>query len=112
MQIKYFDNYTTIQEELGRRIKEERLSRNMKRQELADQTGVSVSSIVRLEDGEDVKMSCLIRVLQGLNLAENLNLLVNENHTDYARMFENRQQRKRASTKKSVKTDWKWGDEE
>jgi transcriptional regulator with XRE-family HTH domain len=111
MEIKYFDTYDAIIKEFGRRIKDERLSQNIKRESLSEQTGVSISTIDRIEKGEDVKFSNIIRILQGLGLVENLNLIIKEYHVDLKKMFDNQTQRKRARSKKNQENEWIWGED-
>lgn len=53
-------------EEIGRRLRRIRLAQNLTIDELADRSGVSARTIVRLEGGEGSRLDNLIRVLRGL----------------------------------------------
>jgi transcriptional regulator with XRE-family HTH domain len=52
--------------ELGRRLKTLRLQRNLRVQDLAADSGVSLRTINRLEAGRSVGTENLVRVLRGL----------------------------------------------
>lgn len=67
-----------ILEELGRRFKELRLQRNIQQKELAETSGVSTGSIVRLEKGEPMSTENFIKVMRALNLLENFDQLLPE----------------------------------
>ena len=63
---------------LGQRIERIRLNRNITQQRLAEEAGISHPTLVRMERGDSVQLTTLIRVLRALNLLENLDLLVPE----------------------------------
>lgn len=63
---------------IGKRIKEERIKLDMQQKEVAVFCGVSLSTVVRVEQGIPVSMEKFIRILRALNLLENLELLVPE----------------------------------
>ena len=67
-----------ILKRLGARLKAYRIAREMKQQELAAESGVGVSTIAKIENGQSVTLSLLISVMRTLGLLENLDLLVPE----------------------------------
>ena len=69
---------TAILKKLGTRLKVHRVSRGMKQLELAVESGVGVSTIAKIENGQSVSLSLLISVMRALGLLENLELLVPE----------------------------------
>lgn len=69
---------TAILNKLGKRLKAYRISRGLKQQELASESGVGVSTIAKIECGQSVSFSLLISVIRTLGLLENLELLVPE----------------------------------
>ena len=69
---------TAILKKVGARMKTCRISRGLKQQELADESGVGVSTIAKIENGQSVAFSLLISVMRTLGLLENLDLLVPE----------------------------------
>src|SRR5580765_4993534 len=64
--------------ELGRRLAEQRLQRNLSQAELAERAGVGVATVERLERGSPVALTTFIRVLRELDLLEALERLVPE----------------------------------
>lgn len=63
-------------EELGARVRRQRVSLGLKQQELAEKAAVSINVITALENGRSVTVESLARVLQGLGFREALiNLL-------------------------------------
>ena len=69
---------TAILKKLGTRLKAYRISRGMKQQELALESGVGVSTVAKIENGQPVNLSLLISEMRTLGLLENLDLLVPE----------------------------------
>lgn len=69
---------TAILKKFGMRLKTYRISRELKQQELAIESGVSVSTIAKIENGQSVTFSLLISVMRTLGLLENLDMLVPE----------------------------------
>lgn len=61
-----------ILEEIGQRIKAERLEANLTQEELAEQSGVSLATIRRLEAGASVSMRQWLMVLRILRMLERL----------------------------------------
>lgn len=64
--------------EIGVRLQRERLNRNLTQGELAASSGLSRSTIAKMEAGENFSMETLIRVLRALHLLARLDLLVPE----------------------------------
>ena len=63
-------------EELGSRVRRQRVALGLKQQELAAKAAVSINVITALENGRSVTVESLARVLQGLGFREALiNLL-------------------------------------
>ena len=69
---------TAILSKLGTRLKAYRITRGMKQQELASESGVGISTIAKIESGQSVSFSLLISVMRTLGLLENLDLLIPE----------------------------------
>ena len=61
-----------IAAELAARFKQYRIGYPMTRAELAEKSMVSVGTIARFENGSDIGMLNLIRLLKALNLEEKL----------------------------------------
>lgn len=77
-EVTVFDGWTdeAILEELGDRLRRERLNRNLTRENLAERAGVSVKTIHNLEVGEGPSLTTVIRVMRGLGLVDRLDALV------------------------------------
>ena len=67
-----------IIKQLGDRIKELRIRRGMRQEDLADKSGISLSTITKIEKGLPVSILLFISVLRTLGLLENLDLLIPE----------------------------------
>jgi putative transcriptional regulator len=64
--------------EIGRRLRRERLNRNVTRAELAERSGVSTSTIQHVESGTNFSMETLIRLLRALGLLDRVDALLPE----------------------------------
>ena len=97
--------------ELGRRIKYYRIMREMSQQELADKTGISKRSISRLEQGESVQLTSLLRILMALDLGDNIELLVPDQTKRPSFYLEKPENISKRVRKRSEKKSFTWGDE-
>ena len=114
MKIKGNENEQAILKEIGLRIKQYRISLDITQADLADKCGISSSTEVRIENGEDSKFSNYIKILSALNVLENIDLLFPEPQPDFKKLYEieQSQRRKRASRKKPMeKSAWVWGED-
>ena len=104
--------------ELGGRLAQLRLHRNLTQAQLATQAGVSKRTVERLEAGAvATQLSGFIRVCRVLGLVERFDLLVPETlPSPIAQLQLGRKQRRRASRTGAKAADasttrWQWGDE-
>ena len=112
MKITENENEQAILKELGTRIKQCRISLNITQAELADKCGISSSTVVRIENGEDSKFSNYIKILTGLRLTQNIDILVPEVQPDFKALFEQKNPRKRVKSSGSAsKSSWVWGED-
>lgn len=91
-----------ICDRIGVKIKTVRLKQNMSQDELADKSGVSISTIKRMEDGEVKTLESLIRILRTLGKLDIFIPLVEEEQLSPNEYYEltnkaNKHKRKRAS---------------
>lgn len=102
--------------ELGGRLAKTRLDRNLTQAQLAEQAGVSKSTVERLEAGAvATQLSGFIRVCRVLDLIERFELLLPEPvPSPVAQLKRRGKKRQRASTTRAVPPSpkkWQWGDE-
>ncbi len=92
---------TAILKLFGTRMKAYRISRGIKQQELATESGVGVSTIAKIENGQSVTFSLLVSVMRTLGLLENFEVLVPEQKTSPMELLRMQgKQVKRVRTKK------------
>ncbi len=102
----------TIIEALGKRLDEIRLSRNIAQADLAQEAGVSRSTLTRLSDGKPVSLDSFVRVMQALRLSDHLAaLLPDPSVRPVDRIRLDGVERQRASGKRAKPSEWTWGDE-
>lgn len=118
MQIESTNSDRVILAELGRRLARTRLERNLTQEQLAHEAGVSRATVERLEGGEPVKSTSLIRVLRSLDRLDALDRLIPEPlPSPVERLKLQGRQRRRARPGGSEKRKpeeagpWRWGDE-
>ncbi len=106
------ENNRTIMEEMGRRIKDVRISMNLTQTEMADRAGLSLATVVRMEKGESVKVENVLNVFRTIGVLQNVNLLVQEQTlrpTDIVDVAHKRQRALKAGRKD--KQGWVWGED-
>lgn len=101
--------------DLGARLAKVRLSRNLTQAWLAQEAGVSLPSIKRLEAGRNSSLDTLLRVLRALSLGDRiLDILPNPAVRPVERIRHEGHERRRARTPTDAPkaTDWAWGEED
>lgn len=103
--------------ELGRRLLQHRLNRDLTQQAVATEAGVSLRTLQRMELGHSTQLTNLIRVLRVLGLLDNLCALVPEPPVSPIEQLKLKGRvRKRASGKvsepQSSNEPWSWGDDQ
>lgn len=69
---------TAIIKKLGQRIKAQRIRQELMQEEVAEQSGISLSTMRRIEAGQPVSIQLFISVLRTLKMLENFELLIPE----------------------------------
>ena len=105
----------TILKELGYRLGQYRLNRNMTQGDLAEEAGVSKRTLHRIEHGESTHISNMIRILRALNLLGNLEALVPEPAISPIQQLKMQGKKRQRASSPAEKTDpkspWSWGDD-
>jgi transcriptional regulator with XRE-family HTH domain len=104
-----------VLEQLGERLRQYRLNKNMTQTALAKEAGVSSRTINRVEHGHSTQLSNLIRLLRSLDLLQNLDALIPEPTPSPIQQMKLRgKSRKRASSlnKEEEYKTWSWEDDE
>ena len=97
---------------LCQRIEAIRLSRNITQAMLAEEAGLSRSTVARIADGNNVSLDSFIRVLQALGLSDHLEALLPDPEIRPVEQVKFRgAQRRRARAKRKKSGPWTWGDE-
>ena len=100
--------------EIGQRLAQHRLERNLTQAELAKEAGVSKRTLIRLEGGESTQLTNLIRILRALDLLANLDAFIPPPvPSPIEQLRSEGKRRKRASRKAETPgpdEEWTWGD--
>ncbi len=101
--------------EIGRRLALVRLEKNLSQVQLAEQAGVSKSTVQRLESGGvSPRLDGFIRVCRVLDLMERFDLLVPEPMASPVEQLKREGQRRQRATKALVLREsakkWQWGE--
>lgn len=105
--------------ELGRRLARHRLARNRTQAEMADDAGIGRATLQRIERGESVQMTSMLRLLRTLDLLGALDATIPETierpieQLDRQRVRKRRRARAGGDTAHDPKParPWRWGDE-
>ena len=77
---------SAILKRIGERIKQQRILMGLQQKELAEKSCVSLSTLIKMEQGKSVSFLLFINVLRTLQLLENLEFLVPEETVSPIRM--------------------------
>ncbi len=104
-----------IEAALCKRLENIRLSRNITQAQLAEEAGVSLRTIGRLEKGQGVSLDTFIRVMMALGIQQSLETLMPDPTVrPIERVGFNAGERKRArpTQYRDERPNWSWGDGE
>lgn len=101
-------NCQEYQKLIGDRIKQYRINAGVSQKDLENESGVSVRSISRLEQGASIQLEGLIKILSALNL----DLLIPDQTKRPSFYLNDKEKTKqRVRKKKEDNRSFKWGDE-
>ena len=124
MEIKGNENNKYVLKIIGKKIKDYRIRKALSQKELADMSGVSFSTITRLEKGESTSLDNFLKVLQGLDLLKNIDILIPDKPESAMDIWKPKEKRKRVSLKQKQEQqqeeyqeqqqeiDWIWRENE
>lgn len=95
--------------ELGHRLAEVRSQRGLTQEALAEQAGLGIATLRRIETGRDAKLGSWLRLLQALDLAAAIDQLLPENFR--SPMAEAKAAAKARRRGPASGPDFVWGDE-
>ncbi len=104
-----------IAAELGRRLRRERLNRNITQAQLADRAGIGRRTLQNAERGEGTALPTLIAILRALDLLHRLDALLPEpeaSPVELAKLHGDRRQRASGSPPGDAPAPepWTWGE--
>jgi transcriptional regulator with XRE-family HTH domain len=108
--------------ELGQRLERLRLARNLSQEELGRSAGMSRATIIRIERGESVQLSTMVKLWRALDLLDGIDAAVPERLDSPIVDVERergRRERRRATARRlkerpapgNAGTAFRWGDE-
>ena len=101
--------------EIGERIAQYRLSRNLTQKALSKEAGVSERTVQRAEHGETIQTTSFIRILRVLSLVKNFEALIpkaTQSPIDQLkRKGKKRKRASKASNSTRENSQWSWEDE-
>ena len=119
--IRYFYSYMdlyaqtndAIMRQIGSKLKELRIEKNMKQAELADASGVSVFTISSVENGKTTSLLTIVQLLRALEHLDYLNSFFQEETISpiaYAKLLKNNKKKIRVKTSNTEinKGDSEW----
>jgi len=108
--------------ELGRRIALHRVGLNLTQGELADRAGVARSTVQRIERGDSIQLSSLVKLLRAVDRVDALDaLLAAQLRSPVAELRRQRERRQRVRHRRRDQGEppstsdggtWTWGDED
>ncbi len=111
MKIYGDENNAFLLKEMGERIRDIRIAKNLTQEEVAEDIGVSLSTIKRIESGTGSTLENFLRILRYFNLIQNLEILIPPQQQSAEEIYRNVSKRQRAGKEKQPNTEFKWGDE-
>ena len=113
MKISFYSSNEEVLKEIGDRIKEARIGKDITQKEMAERTELSKRTISNLENGRDVSFSTVIEVLRELGELQKLDILLPEGQVRPTEFVAQGKKRERASGRKDehIDSNWKRGDE-
>jgi len=97
-----FKSLAELQVELGRRIRQLRLSRNIDQRTVAEKAGIARAALQNLEAGHGSSVQTLLRTLKALNYLEGIEMLAPEPTVNPLALLKTKKAPQRARHRRSV----------
>ncbi|MCD8124482.1 MAG: helix-turn-helix domain-containing protein [Lachnospiraceae bacterium] len=113
MRITGYESNASILQEMGRRIRENRIESNYSQAEMSERSGVALSTLCRMEKGEGITLENLLKIMRALGCLSNLEMLVPDTEVRPVELADQKSKRKRVSRNRNAGTgsDWVWGED-
>lgn len=101
----YAQTNDAILRQIGSKLKDLRIEKNMKQKELADTAGVSVFTISSIENGKTTSLLTVIQLLRALEHLDYLDSFFQEESISpvaYARLMKNNKKKERVKSSTSI----------
>jgi len=72
------DNLSDLQHDLGHRLRQLRLARNLDQRTVADKAGISLRALSKLENGQGSTLETFLRTLRALDYVKGIEVLAPE----------------------------------
>ena len=104
----------SVLKEIGSRLLQVRLDRNLIRTDLAEQAGISRNTIERIESGESIQSINLIRLCRALGILGRFEAVFPPPTLSPIEQLKLQGKKRRRASKKrpETKDTWSWGDKE
>jgi transcriptional regulator with XRE-family HTH domain len=117
MDMEYQGSDRAILVELGRRLRDARLERNLSQETVAEEAGVGRHTLQRMEAGESPSLINFVRVLRALGLLDELERLLPGPTPSPIDELERRGRRRQRAGSPQPREEkqggrWRWGDED
>ena len=73
-----YDNLSNLQHDLGHRLRQLRLSRNLDQRTVADKAGISLRALSKLENGQGSTLETFLRTLRALDYVKGIETIAPE----------------------------------
>ncbi|MEM1452527.1 MAG: helix-turn-helix transcriptional regulator [Planctomycetota bacterium] len=111
MEIERLTPAPAVLAELGRRLEQVRRQRGLSQEQLAEEAGIGVATLRRIEDGNDSRLGSWLRLLKALEMTHAIDALLPEDLRSPMADARAAATTRRRRTKRDGSEGFAWGDE-